>query len=449
MSFASGFIKDTFKAPLDRIVDNFAQNVAAGVASAVVPSNAQSTGADLVTAGLAVSNAEDQTAAKVDAAIIGSANDYAAITGKDTARAAAADVSNRRVPELSGSFADKVIPQKKISNAFSGEVRNVYLLTDLDPDRQPYMRLQFGAYSRPNPFQPAEIKPEFVAFLPLPTEMGDMMTIDYSSSELDTVGDIANVLGSGTGAGTSAIAALMRDSDKIIDAGGKALGDTGIAGLGLVGGALQRGSKGISTVIEQALGVAPNPNPSLAFRGPSLRSYTFSWMFHPNNINESIRLQKFIRELKKRSLPSTTVANVTALLNYPQMCQVNLYPWDKGGVGTWGWSSNSFLRFKKSVIRSVNVNYAPNGVPSFFEHTRHPVFAAVSITFNEIEFFTSEDWSVGSVDEVEQSPISRRFAEDNDGRAVAGELKAQARGFFSGAGALDNDVTKLEKDIAK
>lgn len=439
MSFADNFIKDAFKSPLNRMVDGIASGVSAGVASAIVPQNAQLTAGGLLSSGLSINNAEQETAAKIDSAIIGSADDYTAATGKDTARASAADVSRARVPEISGQFADVAVPEKKIRNVNNGQINNVHLLTEMNHDEQPYMRMVFGNYKRPNPFKPASIETDFVAFLPLPRELVDSTSINYSAEQLGTVGDIANVIGSGgESAGTSVAAAALRSSGSIVSTAGKLMQTFGAnkgGALGavskLAGAATQAGAPAIATVLQQALGVAPNPNPSLAFRGPTLRTFAFTWMFHPNNVAESQRLQKFIRELRKRALPSPTVSTNTALLNYPQMCQINLFPWDRDGAdNVWGWGNHSFMKFKKSVVTGFNINYAPSGVPAFFEGTKYPVFAAITIQLSEIEFFTADDWTMpDGNDALADTPVGKRRGEKDLPSTEAGLVKEAYRGL--------------------
>lgn len=118
-------------------------------------------------------------------------------------------------------------------------------------------------------------------------------------------------------------------------------------------------------------------------------------MFHPNNADESNRIMRIIKELKKRSLPSTFIGASTALLKYPQMCLINLYPWDRAARGTTEYGHN-LIKYKKSVITSVNVSYSPNGVPSFFGDNNQPAFIGLSISFSEIEFFTAKDFGAAN-----------------------------------------------------
>jgi hypothetical protein len=173
----------------------------------------------------------------------------------------------------------------------------------------------------------------------------------------------------------------------------------------LISGALDKvlPADQITSAIQQASGLAPNPNPSVMFTGPELRDFSHSWTFYPKNETESIKLQKIIRILKQSALPTNTFKNSAAILNYPNMIQLNFYPWDDsskingGAASAWGWTPNSILRYKKCVMKSVSVNYTPGGSPGFFEGSKNgPVATTITITFMEIEYMLAGDWFEGT-----------------------------------------------------
>jgi hypothetical protein len=130
------------------------------------------------------------------------------------------------------------------------------------------------------------------------------------------------------------------------------------------------------------------------FQGPLLRDFSFTWAFYPNNEKESIKIDKLIRKLKAMALPSDNIAGSSAILNYPHICQLNFYPWDRGGTGPHGWDPDkSIIRIKKCFMSSVNVNYNAYGGTGFFEGDRNlPISYALTINFKEIEYLLSDDW---------------------------------------------------------
>jgi hypothetical protein len=274
-----------------------------------------------------------------------------------------------------------------------------------------YTRLLIGPYQRPKPFDQTRFKPKYSVFLPLPTDLRDLTRVDYNTPNLETVGDFVN------GADGATRAAVLRTSGDIISGtgqlgarvlGGAAEAAPGAAGkiLGAVTGAATNyinqlfQADQMTSAIQQSAGIAPNPNPSVAFQGPVLREVSYRWGFFPKNREESLAIQRLIKVLKQSALPSSALADSAAILQYPDICQINFYPWDKtGDPSRWGWSEDSILRYKKMVMTNVNVSYNAFGVPSFFEGTNLPTSYELSIDFKEIEYMLRDDWADADVAE--------------------------------------------------
>jgi hypothetical protein len=130
------------------------------------------------------------------------------------------------------------------------------------------------------------------------------------------------------------------------------------------------------------------------FTGPILREFSYSWTLLPKNAKESQNIQKAIRQLKVAALPANQVSGSAAVLKYPNIAQLNFYPWDgMGGTKTeWGWGDKSIIRIKKCVMSSVNANYTPANAPAFYEGTKAPVATQLSIAFKEIEYMLAGDY---------------------------------------------------------
>jgi hypothetical protein len=278
-----------------------------------------------------------------------------------------------------------------------------------------YCRISLGKYSRPRPFGGAAFDKSSSIYLPLPDILRETSSIKYNNTDTQTVGDIFNM---------DAVTGLMgfgyRNAGRM---GAAALSTIGGAGVGaLMAGAGPRGAAlsgavgdgaenllnemipadQLQTAIEQTVGAASNPNPSISFAGPSLRSFNLNWTFFPTSKEESENVFKIIKTLKQAALPSQTFNGSGAILNYPYMCQLNFFPWDKpeeefgtAGINRWGWTPNSILRYKKCVMNSVDVDYNPSNVPGFFADGNAPVAIRLSIGFDEIEYMLSDDWDSG------------------------------------------------------
>jgi hypothetical protein len=210
-------------------------------------------------------------------------------------------------------------------------------------------------------------------------------------------------------------AAALRNVGNITAAAGSIINDAQSSFLGAVfrSNAVEQAAAGvgsaigslfpaeqITSAVQQASGLAPNPNPSIAFQGPVLRDFSYTWAFYPKSKEESEAIDRLIKILKRRALPKNWANKSAAILEYPDMCQLNFYPWDTGGVAPWFWSNNSILRYKKCVMQGVNANYNPFGTPAFFEGSNLPVSYQLTISFREIEYMLSHDW-----ESVELGPL--------------------------------------------
>lgn len=306
-----------------------------------------------------------------------------------------------------------------------------------------YCKIRIGKYERPNPMDTGKFKDYKYIYLPLPLELRDDTAVNYTNLDLTSTGDLLN----GSFAGGLASYALRKSGDAISGGtaalGGAAAGTVVQAATGneAAGDAAQGAVQGgiaeafppdqVASGIQQALGVAPNPNPSVMFTGPSLREFSFSWTFYPRNIAESERVKQIIEQLKMSALPAIAISDSASVLSYPDMVQMNFYPWDNGGEGsTYGWTKNSIIKMKKCMMSAVNANYAPSNVPAFFGGKAHPVAIGLTIQLREIEYMMSHDWG------------------GNKGNMSAKDLKARANNTITAdaASKFISDNTDNPKD---
>lgn len=260
-----------------------------------------------------------------------------------------------------------------------------------------HMTLAIGKYVRPKTFVRAEWEPMKTIIFPLPLTLFDSTSVNYDNVNLEIVGDALNNQFAGALASYG-----LRETGNVLSGAisGFASGiSRGMAGEN-AGGLVQKmvdtafPADKVTSALQQSVGMAPNPNPSVAFSGPELRSFTLSWYFTPKNKTESDNLNKVIKFLKSSALPTTTIERTTAILEYPHLCQLNFYPWDKGGASNeWGWTDNSIIRIKKCFMTSVNVNYNASSIPAFFNDGNSPVSIQIEIQFQEIEYMLSKDWA--------------------------------------------------------
>lgn len=261
-----------------------------------------------------------------------------------------------------------------------------------------YVRLRVYDYKRPNLFEESAgpVKGHF--YLPLPDQLRDDTSIDWSQENLKSMQD---AFVSGGGSGFDRVGAAV--SGAIIGQGAGTAYDFVrqdiVGNIPFVGSGLSKladnliSAEAVNAFVQQSLGAAQNPNPSVIFNGPDLREYQITWTFAPRSEKESNNTRNVIQALKRSALPVPRYQNTMAVLNYPALVQLNFYPWDKDGTGKYEHNKNkSIIRYKTSVMKSVNVNYAPSNVPSFYAKGNHPAFIQLSINFKEVEYALSNDW---------------------------------------------------------
>jgi hypothetical protein len=113
--------------------------------------------------------------------------------------------------------------------------------------------------------------------------------------------------------------------------------------------------------------------------------------------------------LKRASLPRNSIETSGAILDYPDMCQLNFFPWDESpdGSNPWFWNKDSIIRIKKCVMNNVSVDYNVSNIPGFFAKNGKPVAIKLSIGFSEIEYMISNDWGAPETDTGSFSFLAR------------------------------------------
>jgi hypothetical protein len=249
------------------------------------------------------------------------------------------------------------------------------------PDmRKYYINFAFGEYVRPNSYRQSTFNINQHIALPMPSNLVTPMGVKLNSTELGGI----------VGAAAENIAAVIQEIGQR-NQGPSTTMSTSEANQQLsnqtagslyniavpIAGLIPAGSE----TLTQLVGAVPNPHITVLFQGVDLKTHQFTWRFAPKNVGESQTIQQIIREFKKRMLPNYKwgAANV---LGYPNMVQITLEPDMK----------DQLYIFKKCMISSVNVNYAPNGVPSFFAGSKYPTVIEFSVSLQELEIHTSQDY---------------------------------------------------------
>lgn len=260
-----------------------------------------------------------------------------------------------------------------LTNGILGGGR-AYFPVDLDKQKI-WMSFSFYQYQRPQFNNTAKLADQGTVRLPVPNNLVDTSSMEYTQEALGSVAGAAlNAMSGGKtlgGVGGSALKGLG------LSAAGK-LADLANAPLGLTG-ATATGSQ----ILGQELGVAVNPFLTVMFKQPSFKRHAFLWRLTPSNVEESNALNTIIKAFKFNQLPDLAESMGGTLLTYPNIVQVTLS----------NFNENFFsYALKPAVIETLSVNYAPSSTPSFFGATKSPTEIEIRMTLLEITMWLQRDY---------------------------------------------------------
>lgn len=285
-----------------------------------------------------------------------------------------------------------------------------------------YCAFEFRKYERPAPQLAATPIALKTIFLPIPRNLVETHGITYENAPLGAIGAVADSLqkggeGLGKALGATAGDVLLKNLQKINPL------DTGAGNAA-------------TTFIQQAYGFAANPHLSVLFKGGTLREHTFRWLLAPESPEESFELREIVNDFRRFSLP-TFFGDTTAVFDYPKMCKVRFFPWASGNASGTN-NPNDLYTIKQCMIKNIVVNYAPNGIPSFFAGTDLPTMIEFEVQLQEIEYFTAEDYG-GAASEKKLSDVANAVEKAIGSTAGEGEAAAPTR-----TNAKDGPVTAAE-----
>jgi hypothetical protein len=259
---------------------------------------------------------------------------------------------------------------------------------DLKEVANSYMCLQFSIYDRSSPQTAGKITPGTTPiYLPFPENLSQAFGISYSQRDtgyataiLETnigaaaFSDIKNLAKSGGNKEqiTEAITALKNinindlgdDLQKIAFRAGNFL--------------LSSADEDIGGLTQQAFEQIPNPHPTVFFKGLQLRSFPLNWRLVPKSSDEAVKLKEILDEIKRNCLPKKNAALDS--LRYPNF--VEIIPC--------GAAADKIGKYKRTLVSSITINYTPEGTSAWF-HDGYPVAIQLTMEFQEVENFTSED----------------------------------------------------------
>jgi len=122
------------------------------------------------------------------------------------------------------------------------------------------------------------------------------------------------------------------------------------------------------------LGYAVNPQVQLLFEGISFREYSMSFVFSPNSKEEARNIQEIIKLFRGYAAPEIVRNTKGMFYRPPAYFDVSFY--------SNGLENKKINRIKRSVVKNVEVNYAPNGWAAHSDGA--PVQTTMTIQLQEI-----------------------------------------------------------------
>lgn len=225
----------------------------------------------------------------------------------------------------------------------------------------------------------------------------DLIGGQLGSTTKDVIGNIVNAVTTKSGAtsAVSAIAEAMKSK----------------TGQGLLATALN------SDLLSSSFGVGLNPQVQLIYKGVNLRTFTLEFIFTPKNAREAETTKQIIDAFNYFSLPSlsgpsgqylvapqifkikfafTGASGISgALGNIFQQAFNNiglgfLNPTDRSGTITNASNAKVYSIPHPCVLKSVNVDYAPNGWAAY--NDGHPIQSRMVLVFEETQIVTKESY---------------------------------------------------------
>jgi len=141
---------------------------------------------------------------------------------------------------------------------------------------------------------------------------------------------------------------------------------------------------GNTSFVTRQSGITINPNMELLFSGPQLRSFAFQFNFAPRFKEEAEQVRKIIRLLKMHSAPVITKTG-SIFLKTPKIFQLE-YIYNGDGSDTADGKTHPYLnKIKPCALRSVSVNYTPDGKYMTYAGGGSMVQTTLTLNFSELE----------------------------------------------------------------
>lgn len=284
-------------------------------------------------------------------------------------------------------FADAISVQNNYSQQFQ---ESLTFPTDLVlTNETPYITFKFENYKKRSIYETVRtetVNQNGTIRLPVPRNLQDNFSVTYNQENLGPgIGALTNAIleGRDAGARAGAIGLAQVPGGAVLQFGEATIrqfanGQGGGIASQLAGVVAQQAGS-IYNAVQSVSGVTPNPFQTILFKNPNFKKHQFSWSFIPKEQQESEKLRKIVETFQYHMLPGIS-KTASIFFTYPGIVRIFLNP-----------TSKYLYKFKPCVVEAFSVNYAPNG-PAFYRKTVAPAALNVSITFQEVELWTKNDF---------------------------------------------------------
>lgn len=227
-----------------------------------------------------------------------------------------------------------------------------------------FSTFNFVTYSRNNPkMQSISTGSSVEITLPLPFNLKEQYSINYSGSDLSWIEGAMNVYSTilanpGT---TAALDAVNRN--KLEDL------------IQVFGRSVFPRSDYIQEV-NRVLGTVVNPHMVNIFQNTNLRTHNFQWQLSPTSPEEALAIQNITRQFREKMHPTKRDEYI---LGFPDEVYVTMH------------GSEFLYPVFKSVVQDVQIDYT-DGRPNAWFTDGAPVTFTFSVTLQEVETLTREDF---------------------------------------------------------
>lgn len=247
-----------------------------------------------------------------------------------------------------------------------------------------FIQFDFHKYHRTEPNANAVKHNQTVIALPIPSNLVEKYDLSYEGVELGLLAGRARDLlaigiddpSAAAGEFARSVASGVQDIGKVVSNFGAAArgGDISAAVSSVLRSelgslALNKLPGAFGQAGSIASGTTVNPQAALKFKDVQTRNHTFTWKFIPESDGESFQIRTIIAAIRKHSAPRAK----GMILEYPSECEISI-----------GGTEEGFLYFfKRCMVSSFEVNYAPDNIPAFYRDTGAPVAIQLTLNFTE------------------------------------------------------------------